>query len=99
MGELLRLLVLIGVAGVAVTVLAALARWSMAEERRLARAFRNVLGQPPDATVIAHGRGRAAGLSLAAGSVAVAWNSGGWCLVYGLEDLIGAELTLDGEVA
>jgi hypothetical protein len=98
MSELLRLVLFVGVAGAAVTLLAALAAWSMAEDRRLARAFRRVLGQPPDATVIAHGHGRAAGLSLARGQIATAWNAGGWCLLYGLEELLGAELSLDGEV-
>jgi hypothetical protein len=70
----------------------------MAEERRLGRAFRRVLGLAPDATLIARGRGRAAGLSLTTGKIATAWNGGGWCLVYPLEELIGAELSFDGEV-
>ncbi|MBV9995302.1 MAG: hypothetical protein JO127_08815 [Caulobacteraceae bacterium] len=98
MSELLRLVLLIALAGAALTFLAALAAWSMAEERRLARAFRRVLGQPPDAFLVAYGYGKGAAISLAGGRMAVAWSAGGWCLLYGLGELLGAELTLDGQV-
>ncbi|MFI4936426.1 MAG: hypothetical protein ACHP7N_17595 [Caulobacterales bacterium] len=99
MSEFLRLVLLLGLAGAAVTFIVAVCAWFMAEERRLGRAFRNVLGEQPDTTLVAHGRGRAAAFSFATGRIAVAWNAGGWCLVYGLEELLGAELTLDGDVA
>jgi len=99
MSEVLRLVLLVGVAGAAVTLLTALAAWFMAEDRRLARAFRNVLGQPPDAVVIAHGHGCGAAMALGAGQIAVAWNAGAWCLVYRLDELLGAEVFLDGAVA
>src|SRR5271157_1117476 len=98
MSELLRLILLIALAGAAVTFIAAACAWFMAEDRRLGRAFLKVLGQRPDASLIAYGRGRAAALSFATGSVATAWNAGGWCLVYGLEELMGAELSIDGAV-
>jgi hypothetical protein len=99
MREILRLVLLLGLAAAAITFIVAAFAWFMAEDRRLARAFRNVLGQPPDTTLIAHGRGRAAAFSFATGKIAVAWSSGAWCLVYGLQELLGADLTLDGEVA
>ncbi|HUZ13437.1 MAG TPA: hypothetical protein VMU93_11350 [Caulobacteraceae bacterium] len=99
MGEILRWLLLVAIAGVAATLVVGACAWFMAEPRRLDRAFRNVLGAPADASLLAHGRGRAAAFSFGAGRIAVAWNSGGWCLLYGLDELMGAELALDGEVA
>jgi hypothetical protein len=97
--EILRLVLLFAVAGTAATGLIVAIGWYMAEHRRLARAFVHVLGEKPDAAVIAHGHGRGAALSLATGRLATAWDSGAWCLVYGLEELIGAEVALDGQVA
>ena len=99
MSEFLRLVILIALAGAAATLVIAACAWFMAEERRLGRAFDKVVGGPPDTMLMAHGRGRAAAFSFAAGRIATAWNSGGWCLVYGLEELLGAELGLDGEIA
>ena len=99
MREILRLVLLLGLAGAAITFIVAAFAWFMAEDRRLARAFRHVLGQTPDTVLVAHGRGRAAAFSFATGRIAVAWSSGAWCLVYGLAELLGADLALDGEVA
>jgi hypothetical protein len=99
MREVLRVILLLVLAGAAVTFIVAACAWFMAEDRRLARAFRRVLGQRPDTVLIAHGRGRAAAFSFATGKIATAWSSGAWCLVYGLQELLGADLTLDGEVA
>ena len=76
MGDWLRLILLILLGGAGVTLAAWLAMYFMAEERRLARAFRLGLGGPPDAALIARGSG-----------------------TYPLEELLGAELDLDGEVA
>ena len=72
MREMLRLVLLLALAGAAVTFIVAAFAWFMAENRRLARAFRNVLGATPDTMLIAHGRGRAAAFSFAGGSLAVA---------------------------
>ena len=72
MREILRLLLLLGLAAAAITFIVSAFAWFMAENRRLARAFRNVLGEPPDTTLIAHGRGRAAAFSFATGKIAVA---------------------------
>ncbi|HWA60596.1 MAG TPA: hypothetical protein VG939_04440 [Caulobacteraceae bacterium] len=98
MTGLLRLLLLLVLAGAALTALVSLAMWLMNEERRLRRAITRVLGAAPDALLVAHGRGRAAGISVGAGGLAVAWDTGGWCLVYPLEALIGVELVVDGHV-
>lgn len=91
-------MVLLGGAGV--TLAAWWAAFFMAEERRLARAFRQGLGGgQPDAALISHGAGRGVALSLAAQRIVTAWDAGGWRLAYPLDALLGAELDLDGEVA
>jgi len=99
MSEWLRLVLLIGLGGVGVTLLAmGLARY-VAEDQRLARTFRKGLGASADATLISHGSGRGVALSLAARRIVTAWDAGGWHMVYPLEELLGAELDLDGVVA
>jgi hypothetical protein len=99
MSEWLRLVVLIGVGGVGVTLLAmGLARY-LAEDQRLARTFRLALETHPDAALIGHGSGRGVALSLASRRIVTVWDVGGWHMVYPLEELLGAELDLDGQVA
>jgi hypothetical protein len=99
MGEWVKLILLIVLAGVAVTLGAWLAAVYMAAERRLTRAFRQGLQTHPDAALIAHGAGRGVAISLHARRLVTAWDSGGWRLTYPLDELLGAELDLDGEVA
>jgi hypothetical protein len=99
MSEWLRLVLLIGVGGVGVTLLAMGLARLMAEDQRLARTFRRGLDVRPDASLIAHGSGRGVALSLAARRIVTVWDSGGWHMIYALEELLGAELDLDGEVA
>lgn len=99
MGEWLRLILLIGLAGAAMTVAAAVTSRLMAEERRLARAFRKGLDGAPDASILAHGAGRGVAISLASRRIVTAWDAGGWRIDYPLDALLGVELDLDGEVA
>jgi hypothetical protein len=75
-----------------------LARY-LAEDQRLARTFRAALEARADAALIAHGSGRGVALSLAARRIVTAWDAGGWHMVYPLDELLGAELDLDGQVA
>jgi len=89
---------LLGLAAVALTGLGALAsRWNK-EEQRLRRGLRKVLGEDPHALIIAPGRGRGAGFNFTSNTMAVAWDVGGWCLVYRIDELMGAELLIDGQV-
>jgi hypothetical protein len=99
MGEWLKLIVLILLGGAAVTAAAWGYAWWMAEHRRLARAFRAGLEAAPDAALVAAGSGRGVALSLAAGRLVTAWDSGGWRMDYALAEVLGCELDLDGEVA
>ncbi|HVN01188.1 MAG TPA: hypothetical protein VMT68_13345 [Caulobacteraceae bacterium] len=99
MSEWLRLAILIGLGGVGVTLLATGLARMLAEDRRLARAFRAGLETKPDAVLIAHGSGRGVALSLAARRIVTVWDTGGWRIVYPLDEVIGVELDLDGQVA
>ncbi|MDO8409036.1 MAG: hypothetical protein Q7S93_03090 [Phenylobacterium sp.] len=96
MDETARLLLWLALAGTAVTFAGSAAIWFMDEERRIRRAFRHVLKLPADAVIVANGRG--VGFNFARNLAAVAWDQGAWCLVYRIDELVGAELIVDGEV-
>lgn len=98
MNELAQLLLLLGIAGVAVTLAGSVYIWWMDEERRLRRALKKVLGATPDTAILALGRGTGAGFTFNTNLAAVAWDSGGWCLVYRIDELVGAEIIVDGTV-
>jgi hypothetical protein len=98
MSEFMRLLVLVVLTGVVLTVLGAAVAWWNAETRRLKRGLRHVLGADPHALLVAQGRGRGVGFNFASNKLAVAWDGGAWCLVYGVAELVGAELVVDGKV-
>ncbi len=89
---------LLAVVGVALTLLGGAAIWYMDEARRIRRGLRNVLGGDPTALLVARGRGRGVGFNFANGRMAVAWDAGAWCLIYRIDELIGAELIIDGQV-
>jgi hypothetical protein len=98
MSELARLILLLVLAGGGLTALGGGAIWYMEEGRRVRRALRRVLGAEPEGLLLAPGTGRGTAFAFAGGQIAVAWDSGAWCLVYPLDELVGAELTADGEV-
>jgi hypothetical protein len=94
----LRLVVLLAIAGVAVTVLGGMASWWMEEDRRLRRLIRKCLGGAPDAAIVARGRNAGAGFRLATHQAVVLWNGGSKALLYPLSALRGAELIVDERV-
>lgn len=98
MSELWRLLVLVTLSASAVTFVGSGAIWFMDEERRIRRALRHVLKGAPETVIVAKGRGRGAGFNFSTNQAAVAWDSGAWCLVYRIDELMGAELSVDGQV-
>jgi hypothetical protein len=98
MSELWRLLVLVTLSASAVTFVGSAAIWFMDEERRIRRSLRHVLRGVPETVIVAKGRGRGAGFNFSTNQAAVAWDSGAWCLVYRIDELMGAELSVDGQV-
>ncbi|HLZ77304.1 hypothetical protein [Phenylobacterium sp.] len=98
MDEVTRLLALLGVAGIAVTLAAGIARWTNNEGRRIRRGLKVVLKGPPHGFLAALGRGRGMGFNFTSNQVAVVWDAGAWGLVYALDELMGAEVIVDGLV-
>jgi len=98
MTELVRLLLMVALAGSGLSAIVLVWLWWLAEPRRIQRALTRVLGGPPEAVLVGHGQGRGAGFSFRTGSLAVAWDGGAWCLVYRLDELIGAEVIVDGAI-
>ena len=99
MDDLTRLLVLLVVAGLAVTVLAGAVRWYMDEGRRVRRGLKAVLRGDVHGFLVARGRGRGVGFDFTSNQVAVVWDKGAWGLVYTLDELMGAEVIVDRLVA
>src|ERR1700757_2228796 len=98
MTEVGRLLISLALAGAALTLLGGGVIWSMDETRRIRRSLTRVLGEAPHAMVVARGRGKGVGFNFTSNQVAVAWDAGAWCLIYRLDELVGAELAVDGQV-
>jgi hypothetical protein len=98
MNEVTRLLAMLGVAGVVVTVLAGIARWWNNEGRRIRRGLKVVLGGELHGYLPALGRGRGLGFNFTTNRMAVVWDSGAWGLNYALDELMGAEVIVDGLV-
>ncbi|HEY2357508.1 MAG TPA: hypothetical protein VGH86_08660 [Phenylobacterium sp.] len=98
MDNLTRLLVLVVAAGLGVTLLAGVARWYADEGRRVRRGLKAVLKGEAHGFLVARGRGRGVGFNFTANKVAVVWDQGAWGLLYGLDELIGAEVIVDFQV-
>jgi hypothetical protein len=98
MNEVTRLLLLVGLAGVVVTVLAGVARWINNESRRIKRGLKLVLKGDTHGFLPALGRGRGIGFNFTSNQVAVVWDVGAWGLTYSLDELVGAEAIVDGVV-
>ncbi len=98
MSEVLRTILIVILAGVAVTALAIFASWWFEPSRRLRRALRRVLGGVPECEALDIQEGRAAGLDFESECLAVLWRTGGAGLVYGFHEIEGAELIVDGKV-
>lgn len=98
MSEITRLLAILGVAGILTTALAGIARWYNDEGRQVRRGLRAILGGDTHGLLVARGRGRGVGFNFTSNQVAVAWDRGAWGLLYGLDELEGAEAIVDGQV-
>ena len=98
MDEVARLLLLLALAGGALTLAGGGAVWFLDETRRIRRSLKKVLGGAPHAALTAAGRGRGVGFNFTTNQMAVCWDAGAWCLIYRVDELVGAELIVDGRV-
>jgi hypothetical protein len=101
--EFIRIVLLLALAGAAVTFIGSAVAWWMEDQRRLRRLVRKVLGGAPDGVIVAPGRssvgrGAAAGFRLASDQVVVMREGGANALLYRLHALLGAELIVDDHV-
>jgi hypothetical protein len=95
LSDALRLILLLAIAGAAVTVMGSGVSWWMDEDRRLNRYIRRSLGGEPDASIVVRGRAAGAGFSLASAEAVVMWRGGAKALLYPLHAFLGAELIVD----
>lgn len=98
MSDALRIVLLLAIAGAAITVLGSGIAWWTDVERQLRRYIRRSLKGPPDAVIVAKGRAAAAAFSVSAGEAIVLWRGGANALLYPLHAFLGAELIVDERV-
>jgi hypothetical protein len=98
MQNLIRFVLLLGIAASAITALASAVAWWMEEERRLNRIVNRVLGGPADGCIVAKGRNAAAGFRLSTGKIVVMREGGARAVLYPMGLLVGAELLVDDQV-
>jgi hypothetical protein len=98
MNDLIRIALLVGATGVAVTVAASLLARQGNETRRLSRIIHRVLEGEPDDQIFAKGRNSALAIRMEPPQVLVLSDGGAKARLYGLHLLIGAELEVDGRV-
>ncbi len=98
MNDIARLLLTVALAGAAVTFAGSAVIWLRDESRRVRRGLRQVLKAEPEAMLVAKGRGRGVGFTFAEGLAAVVWDAGAWGFLYRIDELMGAELVIDGHV-
>jgi hypothetical protein len=98
MNEIARLLLTVALAGAAVTFVGSAVLWFRDETRRVRRGLRHVLKAEPEALLVARGRGRGVAFSFASRQAAVVWDAGAWGFLYAIDELMGAELIIDGHV-
>lgn len=98
MSETLRVILLIALIAAFLTTGALLLSWWMESERRLRRALRKALGTTPELQALAPAEGRAAGLDFESEQLVVLWKRGAQGLLYAFEEVLGAEIIVDGHV-
>lgn len=98
MNDALRLVLLLVIAGVALTAVGGLLARYFDPQRRFLRYLRMALQAPPEGVMLDRGGGRALGFNIEAGRVAVLWDKGRKGLIYKMDQLMGGELMVDHQV-
>jgi hypothetical protein len=99
MPQVARVVLLLIAAGALLTVVVAIVNWWLEPHRRIGRALRAVLDGPVDALATAPLQGQGAALRVSDGKIAIVRSFADPGLVFDLDELIGAELIFDGQVA
>ena len=98
MGETFRVILLIALTAAFLTTGLLLLSWWMEPLRRLKRTLIKTLGRVADIEALSPAQGRAAGLDMQEGQIAILWRNGGFGLVYAADEVDGAEIIVDGHV-
>lgn len=99
MPQVARVLLLLVAAGAILTAVVAIVNWWLEPHRRIGRALRAVLDGPVDAIATSPLHGQGAALRVSDGKIAIIRSLADRGLVFDLDELIGAELIFDGQVA
>jgi hypothetical protein len=95
MNDALRLVLLLAIAGVALTVVGGLLARYLDQQRRIMRYLRQALSAHPEGVLLDRGLGRALAFNIDTGRVAVLWDRGRTGLVYKMDQLMGGEMMVD----
>lgn len=98
MGETFRVILLIALTAAFLTTGILLLSWWMEPLRRLRRLLLKTMGRVADIDALSPAEGRAAGLDLNEGQIAILWRGGGHGLIYAADEVEGAEIIVDGHV-
>jgi hypothetical protein len=98
MSDLLRLVLLLIIAGAALTAVGGLTARYFDPRRRLQRYLRQALQAEPEGVLIDRGGGLALAFNLEARRVSVLWDRGRKGLIYRLDQLMGGEMMVDHAV-
>jgi hypothetical protein len=85
--------------GAAAALLTTIARGYNQPAQRLRRGLRQILGDAPQTILMTPSGERGVGFDFRSNRLAIAWDTGAWGLIYALDELSGAEILVDGEVA
>jgi hypothetical protein len=95
MSEVIRILLILGIAGAALTMIGAAIAWWRAEDRRLGRLITRVFDGPADAQIIGRGQNAAIAIGDEPPQILVMQEGGAKARLYQLAHLLGAELDVD----
>lgn len=98
MSQIGPFLVLLGVMAAVIAAVGSFAAIYSSDARRVRRGLRRVLEGEPHALLVSSGSRRGVAFNFTSNMVAVAWDAGAWCLLYRIDEFVGAELIVDDAV-
>jgi hypothetical protein len=98
MNDALRLVLLLVIAGAALTAVGGLLARYFDPQRRMIRYLRQALQAAPEGVMLDRGAGRALAFNIEAARVSVLWDQGRQGLVYKMDQLMGGEMMVDHQV-